>query len=47
MGHSHPVFNCYYCGAISPWQFARDDNGNLLLNEKGNSYYIWVGWKYK
>jgi len=35
-GHSHPMFNCFYCKARSPIQFY--DNGD------GTSTKMYVGW---
>lgn len=46
-GHSHPIFICYYCGALPRLEFATDKDGNSLLDEKGKPYYIWVGTRYK
>jgi len=47
MGHSHPEFNCYYCGAKSPFQYLRDKNGVIILDDYGTPKRVWVGWKYK
>jgi len=44
-GHSHPWFDCCYCGALSPMQFRRDKDGELVRDNDGSAIWDYVGWK--
>jgi hypothetical protein len=46
-GHSHPMFNCFHCGARSPLEFIRDENGNVPVDDKGIGLMKWRGWGWK
>lgn len=46
-GHSHPAFNCFHCGASSPWEFIRDENGDAVIGIDGHAKMRWIGWGWK
>ena len=46
-GHSHPMFNCFHCGARSPLEFIRDENGNVPVDHRGIGLMKWRGWGWK
>lgn len=45
-GHSHPMFNCFHCGANSPLQFKYDKYGEVLRDSKGDPIMEWRGWRW-
>ncbi len=45
-GHSHPSFNCFHCGARSPYEFFRDEDGKVMTLE-GIPVMQWRGWGWR
>lgn len=47
IGHSHPMLDCFRCGAHSPLEYKMDENGHTILDAKGHAIMVWRGWGWK